>query len=242
MKNFTICDKRQVKTYWGSAAARRTTTVAFGARATKLLVAAILPFLLAAGSIGFALDAALLWRDRPYPTQLIRAFFIAWNLFLLLEIGATLLKVTVPAWPARLTMEITLATPALLFPAISLLLLAYTNRFLALSALIRTLHASHRAQPDPIIVRQIGALKHRVLLIRNMQTAGVVSIFLCVFCMLLLFAGKDLAGKIVFGLSLVSLMVSLALSLWEIQISVNALNLQISDLETPGAMPPPPNT
>jgi len=130
-------------------------------------------------------------------------------------------------------MDITLATPALLFPAISLLLLAYTNRFLALSALIRTLHASHRERPDVIIVRQIGALKHRVLLIRNMQTAGVVSIFLCVLCMLLLFADKATLGKVVFGLSLVSLMISLALSLWEIQISVNALNLQINDLENP---------
>ena len=134
-------------------------------------------------------------------------------------------------------MEITLATPALLFPAISLLLLAYTNRFLALAALIRTLHASYRVEPDEIIVRQIGALKHRVILIRNMQTAGVISIFLCVLCMMLVFAGKDFPAKLVFGLSLACLMVSLAISLWEIHISVNALNLQISDLENPGTMP-----
>ena len=129
-------------------------------------------------------------------------------------------------------MEITLATPALLFPAVSLLLLAYTNRFLALAHLIRTLHASYRAEPDDLIVRQIHHLRHRVVLIRNMQATGVVSIFLCVLCMLLLFGGYKGVGGLVFGLSLMFLMVSLALSLWEIQISILALNLQLSDLES----------
>ena len=128
-------------------------------------------------------------------------------------------------------MDISLATPALLFPAISLLLLAYTNRFLALSALIRTLHASYRSEPDELIIRQIHSLRHRVMLIRNMQAAGVISIFLCVFSMLLQFGGYTQLGKLAFGLSLVSLMVSLALSFWEIQISVKALNVQLSDLE-----------
>ena len=129
-------------------------------------------------------------------------------------------------------MEINLTTPALLFPAVSLLLLAYTNRFLALAALIRTLHASHKAEPDELIIRQIKHLRHRVVLIRNMQAAGVTSIFLCVLCMFLIFAGKAELGKYAFGLSLLCLMASLALSLREIQISINALNLQLSDLES----------
>jgi hypothetical protein len=122
--------------------------------------------------------------------------------------------------------------PALLFPAVSLLLLAYTNRFLALSALIRTLHAQYRAEPDDLVATQIHYLRHRVLLVRNMQAAGVICIFLCVFCMFLLFAGYEILSKIVFGLSLIYLMLSLALSLREIQISVNALNLQLSDMES----------
>lgn len=128
-------------------------------------------------------------------------------------------------------MDISLATPALLFPAVSLLLLAYTNRFLALAHLIRTLHANHKIEPDPLIVQQIQFLRHRVVLIKNMQATGVMSIFLCVFCMFLLFAGYQRAGQLVFALSLIFLMLSLSLSLREIQISVNALNLQISDLE-----------
>lgn len=134
-------------------------------------------------------------------------------------------------------MPIDLTTPALLFPAISLLLLAYTNRFLALAALIRDLHARYKATPDPLIVRQIANLRRRVLLIRNMQFFGVLAIFLCVFCMFLIFAGGAGAGRIVFVLSLVSLMISLGLSLWEIQISVDALNVHLGDLEEEEGIP-----
>src|ERR687893_627537 len=105
-------------------------------------------------------------------------------------------------------MEITLTTPALLFPAISLLLLAYTNRFLALAALIRELHARYKANPDELIVRQIGNLRYRVILIRDMQAVGVASLLLCVLCMLVLFAGQIQIGKIIFGVSLVLLIVS----------------------------------
>ncbi|MCK8515564.1 DUF2721 domain-containing protein [Methylonatrum kenyense] len=128
-------------------------------------------------------------------------------------------------------MELTLSTPALLFPAVSLLLLAYTNRFLALAALIRELQAQYRENPEPVIKGQIDNLRRRVNLIRSMQEAGVASLFLCVFCMFLLFAGFILPGKLVFAVSLVLLMVSLGLSVKEIHISVRALNLQLQDIE-----------
>jgi hypothetical protein len=128
-------------------------------------------------------------------------------------------------------MEITLTTPALLFPTISLLLLAYTNRFLAIASLIRGLHSKYQENHDPIIFRQIKNLRKRVLLIRNMQAFGIVSLFLCVLCMFLLFWGKIWAGEIVFSISLILMMCSLSLSLWEIQISVKALNLQLIDIE-----------
>ncbi len=128
-------------------------------------------------------------------------------------------------------MEITLTTPALLFPAISLLLLAYTNRFLTLASLIRALHETYKSHPKENIMGQLKNLRKRVILIRNMQALGVTSLFLCVFCMFLLFAGKVILGEIVFGISLILLMASLALSIREIQISVNALNLHLSDME-----------
>jgi len=131
--------------------------------------------------------------------------------------------------------DISLTTPALLFPAISLLLLAYTNRFLTLAGLIRKLHAEYQNEPDQMIIGQIQNLRKRVVLIRNMQALGISSLFLCVFCMFLIFAGENLAGKVVFGVSLLLLMASLALSIREIQISVNALNIQLSDLEAHGS-------
>ncbi len=129
-------------------------------------------------------------------------------------------------------MELTLTTPALFFPAISLLLLAYTNRFLVLANLIRELHARYKKEPDEIIYRQIGNLRHRVILIKYMQAAGVASLLVCVVCMFVLFQGWLAAGEWLFGLSMVLMVISLALSLWEIWISVDALNLRLSDLES----------
>ncbi len=129
-------------------------------------------------------------------------------------------------------MEIDITTPALIFPAVSLLLLAYTNRFLALASLIRDLHAKFQTHPDEILMGQIKNLRRRVILIRNMQALGVLSLFLCVLCMFMLFAGKVLIGKYIFGTSLMLLMSSLGLSAYEIQISVNALKLNLSDLES----------
>ena len=131
-------------------------------------------------------------------------------------------------------MEIDLTTPALLFPAISLLLLAFTNRFLAVAAVIRSLHDRYQLNPDRVIIEQISNLRHRMTLIRNMQVFGVLSLLLCVVCMFILFAGYREAGKAIFGVSLVLMMISLGISMWEIQISVNALNLQLSDLEQSG--------
>jgi hypothetical protein len=128
-------------------------------------------------------------------------------------------------------MEITLTTPALLFPAISLLLLAYTNRFMALANLIRGLKNRYASTHSRLVYGQIENLRTRLVLIRNMQAFGIASMFGCVFCMFILFAGYIVIGQYVFGLSLLLLMVSLALALREIQISVKALELELNDFE-----------
>ncbi|MCB0473934.1 MAG: DUF2721 domain-containing protein [Flavobacteriaceae bacterium] len=128
--------------------------------------------------------------------------------------------------------EITLTTPGLLFSAISLLLLAYTNRFLTLASLIRKLHAEYLENPDKLVHGQIRNLQLRVNLIRNMQIWGVASLFLCVLCMFLIFAGEQFLGKVVFGIGLLLLLVSLGMSLFELMISVKALNLQLKNMDT----------
>ena len=128
-------------------------------------------------------------------------------------------------------MDLPLTTPALLFPAISLLLLAYTNRFLTLAALMRELHARYQTTHDAGIKSQLANLRYRIGIIRNMQFCGVASFFGCVLCMFLLFAGQITLGKWIFGASLIFLLISLGLSLREVHVSIDALMLQVADLD-----------
>ncbi len=128
-------------------------------------------------------------------------------------------------------MDITITTPALLFPAVTFLLVAYTSRFLAIGSRIRSLHERYLTSSDETIFKQIVSLKRRVVLIRNMQACGVGGLFLCVFSMFVLFVGWTMVGKILFVGSLCLILASLAISLFEIFLSVDALNLELSDLK-----------
>jgi len=128
--------------------------------------------------------------------------------------------------------ELTLGTPSLLFPAVSLLLLAYTNRFLALASLIRGLQAQYENTHRRSLAAQIENLRQRVRLIQYMQAAGAGSLFLCVGSMGVLFAGLADWARWPFAASLLLMMVSLALSVKEIWISVTALNIQLADMES----------
>ncbi len=131
-------------------------------------------------------------------------------------------------------MDINITTPAVLFPAVSLLLLAYTNRFLALASVIRKLHADYKAAPSPHFLGQIENLRLRIRLVRNMQFCGVLSLLLCTICMFLLFFDMIAPAEIIFSASLVVMILSLVFSLIEIQISVRALDLHLRDIEHPG--------
>ena len=132
-------------------------------------------------------------------------------------------------------MELGITTPALLFPAISLLLLAYTNRFLAIANIIRKLKqdyldGDHR-EPKEMLKAQIDNLRRRIRLIQRMQEVGALSFLTCVLTMLILYAGHQAAGSIVFAVSILLLAASLAISIIEIHISVKALDLHLSDIE-----------
>lgn len=125
----------------------------------------------------------------------------------------------------------TLTTPALLFPAISLLLLAYTNRFLVLAQLIRQLKQMDTEQDHSIIARQIGMLRKRIVLTKRMQAFGVLSFFVCTVSMFAVFLGGQLLGAVAFGISLILLSISLLYSLYEIVISTNAINVELENFE-----------
>jgi hypothetical protein len=128
-------------------------------------------------------------------------------------------------------MEISLTTPALLFPAVSLLMLAYTNRFLTIATIIRNLHDRYRNEASDNLLGQIANLRYRTYLIRNMQIFGVLSLLFCVISMLVLFAGWVVAGQWSFAIALILMMVSMLISLRELQISVGALDLLLMELE-----------
>jgi Protein of unknown function (DUF2721) len=124
-------------------------------------------------------------------------------------------------------MEITITTPALLFPAISLLMISYTTRFLHLAHLARSLHAINPDAPEPTVLEQIKNIRKRILLIRNMQATGISSLLLCIICMCLLFEGQVHIAQALFIASLALMSVSLLFSLGEIWISVDALNVHL---------------
>ena len=128
------------------------------------------------------------------------------------------------------TMTLHIETPALLFSATSLILLAYTNRFLTVATIVRGLKKTYKEKENKMILLEIKNLNLRLTLIRYMQMAGVMSLFLSVFTMLLLFLDQQLSGIYLFGFSLLSLLISLGLSFWEINISVDALRLHLSDI------------
>lgn len=127
--------------------------------------------------------------------------------------------------------ELTLTTPALLFSAISLIMLAYTNRFLAYAAVIRNLSEKYLEKKDSTLMRQINNLKLRLNLTRYMQILGITSLLLCVLTMFLIYVNQQLVAVWVFGFALVLLILSLAFLIMEIQISAKALQYHLNDME-----------
>jgi hypothetical protein len=131
-------------------------------------------------------------------------------------------------------MTLNIETPALLFSATSLILLAYTNRFLTIAQIVRSLKKHYDEVHTKSILMQIRNLNLRLSLIRYMQLFGVLCLFLSVFAMFLLFLNYETIGIYIFGISLLSLLISLGISFWEISISVNALRIHLKDLVEDG--------
>jgi len=129
-------------------------------------------------------------------------------------------------------MDISINTPALLFPAISLIMLAYTNRFLALSNRVRSLHDKYQNHEQKHIIHgQIKNMRYRLKLIKNMQALGVITFLSCILCMYLIYIEAMQFAHIAFAFSLLTFSASLSLSLLEIQLSTKALELELSDME-----------
>ncbi len=128
-------------------------------------------------------------------------------------------------------MELTIQTPALLFPALSLLLLAYTNKFLAITNLIRKLHGDYHKKKNDSLLYQISNLKRRINMIRWMQVLGVGSILFCVVTMFLIYNGNQVAAKILFAVSFLFMIASLIITILELFLSAGAIRVLLRDLE-----------
>jgi len=127
--------------------------------------------------------------------------------------------------------ELTLITPTFLFSATSLLLLAYTNRFLSYAQLVRTLKDRYMEDHSALTHAQIMNLRRRLQLTKNMQLMGVASLLLCVITMFLIYVGMQQISAFVFGFALLLLIISLGLSVMEIRISAKSLEIYLSDME-----------
>ncbi|MEY4383564.1 MAG: hypothetical protein RI995_1106 [Bacteroidota bacterium] len=127
--------------------------------------------------------------------------------------------------------ELAISTPALLFSIISLLMIAFTNRFMSMASLIRDLHEKFQKNPDKTILIQIINLRKRISMIRNMQIIAISSLLLSILCMFFIFLGFDIIAKWLFVIGLVGLSISLIISAFEITISTEALDAEISDME-----------
>lgn len=128
-------------------------------------------------------------------------------------------------------MQLTLSIPALLFPAISLTMLAYNARYLAIAALIRQLHQKFQETASESVRLQVKKLSKRLTIIKNMQATAIFSFLLAVLTMALIYLEYATLAKVVFGISLLALMISLILSLIEVQLSTKALAIQLKDME-----------
>ncbi|MAZ27767.1 MAG: II family cellulose-binding protein [Cytophagaceae bacterium] len=128
-------------------------------------------------------------------------------------------------------MELTLGIPALLFPAISLTMLAYNARYLAIAALIRQLYAQYQERTSTPVAQQIKQLRKRLGIIKAMQASAIISFLLAAVTMFLIYVEMRVLANVIFGVSLVFLMVSLILSLVEVQLSTKALGIQLKDME-----------
>ena len=129
-------------------------------------------------------------------------------------------------------MDISINTPALIFPAISLVMLAYTNRCLALASVIRNLHDKYKSHEQQHLIHgQIRSIRFRLKLVKNMQAFGVLTFIGSILCMYFIYVEQLLAAHIVFAGSLICFIISLILSFWEIQLSNRALEIELSDME-----------
>ena len=127
--------------------------------------------------------------------------------------------------------EITISTPALVFPALSVLMLAYTNRFIAISKRVRALHAEHKNNPAKNLKKQIKSLHKRLMFIRNMQVLAITGFLINMISIFLILISLPKVATVLFGVGLLAIIGSLLISVLEINMSVQAMSFELEEDE-----------
>ena len=111
-------------------------------------------------------------------------------------------------------------------------MLAYTNRFLSYASVVRALKEKHQQTHDPKDIAQIANLRKRLYLTRSMQILGILSLLLCVIAMFFIYVSWQIFAAWIFGIALLLLAASLCVCIWEINISVKALEIHLEDISS----------
>ena len=130
-----------------------------------------------------------------------------------------------------MTPEFSITTPAVIFSAVSLLYIGYTSRFIAISNLVRDLKKEFVISHDEIVIKQITNLRRRIEIIRNMQLLGILSLMLSILSMILLYKEWLWQGEMAFFVALCFLLLSMFFAIQEVLMSVDAINIDLSDIE-----------
>ena len=118
------------------------------------------------------------------------------------------------------------------FPPLSFDIAAYTNRFLSYASVVRALKEKHQQTHDPKDIAQIANLRKRLYLTRSMQILGILSLLLCVIAMFFIYVSWQIFAAWIFGIALLLLAASLCVCIWEINISVKALEIHLEDISS----------
>jgi Protein of unknown function (DUF2721) len=128
-------------------------------------------------------------------------------------------------------------SPVALVSGVGLLILSQTNRFSIVTDRLRRLALIREEQKsnDPKASRQIAILLQRARILRYAISAALFCVLLASILVLLIFAAAafDLHALamilLLFGLSLVSLIISLVLFLWDMHLSLKAVEEMLRD-------------
>tara|TARA_B100001029_G_scaffold159336_1_gene146589 strand:+ start:817 stop:1221 length:405 start_codon:yes stop_codon:yes gene_type:complete len=130
-------------------------------------------------------------------------------------------------------MNIDYTVTALMFPAIPLLMGVYSNRFHTLSKLIRELHDEHVYEKHVPAEwkKQFLNLTSRISILRWTIMFGAFGFLFNLLTVFALYLDELFLARVIFGSCCLSMIISILFFIREIQISTNALNLHMSDMD-----------